>query len=660
MTAATPATFPRFSRWLWVGLLVLVPLTYNPFSRWQFEPDKVALTLALTGLLAGYTLWRGGLPRSGGGWVERWIAAYLTVRWLSLVTSIAPEWSLWGDPAWRNGLWMTLVGALLFILARRQFITPAQRETAITAILFGSLLVSVIGIWQYITPFTDKIIVRAASSLSHANLLAAYLAMVLPLTLLRVSTVRGRARRWMTGLLVLQLVCLLVTYSRAGWLAAMSGVAVFGLAYLWLIGRRRAAAVLAVGLTVGFVTLLILSLLPPLPGSTPHPLQTATSLFRWKGATAQIRLFGWEGSLDAIRDRPWLGYGPASFRTVIEWTMPPDLAPFHGTPGLGGRTHNAYLETAVESGLIGLVVYLVLLGAILVPLLGAVAGNTPHPPAPSPAKLERGSQVRTWHLIFSAAVLASLVANLVNNVFSFDCATTAVLFWALAGMAHAEPLPARTPTLPRVRWGGAVAVGSVILALWMTVPDMLAMRAEHLAQAGQFAEAVDVYEQAIDLAPTPEVFLGTLGVIHADWAIRITDPAIWARGAAVYDRLVARHPDVAEYHAAQALYLRRWHERGGGEAVAQAALDAYAGAIRLSPGDPDLLLDRGLLRVQMGDLAGALADFEQANTLLPDYRRYYGARAIHALAQGDAAAAEDWNRRALQAQEDWNNWVWRR
>jgi O-antigen ligase/tetratricopeptide (TPR) repeat protein len=660
------------NRWVWRALLILVPLFYNPLSRSKYEPDKVALVILLAALLLGNTIRRGNLPQLARSRVTWALLAYVLIRWLTAIRSIAPTQSIWGDPGWRAGLWLMLAGVIVFVLARHQLATPERRAPAITAALIGSGLVAAYGVGQYLNPFDHREVVRTASTMAHPNLLAAYLAMVMPLAAARMLA--GKRRVWWGGLLALQSLCLIYTYSRAGWLAAGSGLAVLGIVQFWIAGRHRLAQGFAALLVIGLVALLILSLLPPLPGDAPHTLQTLTSLFRWKGATAQIRLYGWRASLDAIRARPLLGYGPATFGFVLERYLPPELAPFGGTAALGRRTHNVYLETAVEGGLIGLAAYVVLLAVVLIPLIPRRTQLRAFEIKDEPQRRrdfsgeegEKGgflglyvTEAAIGSSYMNAAILAALVANLVNNVFSFDSATTIVIFWALAGMAHPQPEPI-PGTIRLARWGWVISLTGVALALWLVVPDMMVHRGEILAQQGRWAYAVDWLDQASHLAPTRDTVLTVLGRIYADWATESEDAVVWPRGVPVYAELVARWPDMTIYHDQRALYYRRWYSRQGGDAIIQQALESYNTAIRLSPTDPDLWLDRGLTRLQAGDPPGALADFEQANTLLAGYAHYYGAMSIYALETGDRAAAAAWNAQALEAQQDWDDWVWRR
>lgn len=640
------ATKRQFRLIVWAAFLALIPLAWNPLDRQLNEPTKAALTLVFTGLLVASAGRLPGVPRTR---CETWIGAYIFVRWLSTAASIAPHWSLWGDPFWRNGLWLTMAGGVLFGLARRQITTPQARDPVISAILASSALVAGYGVIQYIglNPLDlPKDGPRVASTQSYPILLSAYLVMVMPLTLARWET--GRRPR-IAALLALQGACLVFTFSRAGWLAALCGAAVWGTAHLWTAGRRRAARGVWAMMIAGLALMLLLSVLPPVPRHMPYALQTATSMFRWGGATVQTRLMGWEASLDAIRQRPWLGYGPATFRAVFEWFMPPDFAPFDGERTLAGRPHNAVLEVAVESGLVGLAAYVAMLGAILVPIARSAFSET-----------------RSGSRAFHRAVLAALIAALVYNLFSFECAASSILFWALAGMAHAQPRPAyeNEPAggVSLFRRGAACCAlaGSLILAGGMIGPDILATHARELAYSGPWETGVRRLEDARRVSPTPDDILLALGRLYADRATQTDDLQVWRRGAAFYTDLITTRPDVSEYYRQQGNYFRRFYAQQGEYAAGQTALNAYTQAIRYSPANPNLWLARAMLRLDLDDPPGALADLQQADTLRPDYPGYYGGMAVYALSQGDIAAANAWNTRALEAQRAWDAELWSR
>ncbi len=629
-------TFPSSAK-LWLAALIILPLAYNPLSRWQYEPDKVALLLAFTGFLLGAAFWQGAIPQPSKNAAEKWFAAFLLVSLLAVFGADMPHWGLWGDPAWRNGFLLTLASAILFGLARRQLCSLEIQRPLLQTVVWTSAAVSIYGILEQLrlNPLiTDEDTVRASATLAHANLLALYLAMTIPLTLTLILNCWLR-REVGAVILMLQGICLIFTYSRAGWLAALSGISIFAGLWLWNRGRRNLARLLFVGTTTGLVALFILSMLPPLPNNSPHTLQTLTNMFRWKGATAQIRFLGWEAAADAIQQRPILGYGPASYGPVLEWHLPPELAPFGGAEALGGRPHNRLIEVGIETGGVGLVAYIGLLIALFLPLIRQVLKSTPSEKA------------------LKIGVLAALCANVVGTQFSFESAATALLFWVLAGIAHAEVMP-----IPKTRRQPIIGLGLAGLGLLamglIVVPDMLAYRGE--SQCGKSADCdpAQTLQYAVDLSPTSEIFEMALANAYA------ASGDDWQAGGDVLRKLVGRYPTIVSFHQAYALYLRRWSATVQDNEIAADSIDAYSQALVLSPRDPDLWIDRGLVWLQMGEPDFALADFQQANSLLDDYTRYYGAMSVVASMQGDIIAAQSWQNLAVEAQEKWDNWVWRR
>jgi hypothetical protein len=446
--------------------------------------------------------------------------------------------------------------------------------------------------------------------------------MVMPVTLYRALN-QPRRRALYVLLLVVQAFCLVFTYSRSGWLGAGAGLALFGLLGLWQGGQRRMAHVMLACCAIGLAAVIVLSLLPPLSGDAPHVLQNLTNMFRWQGATAQIRLLGWQSALEAIGSRPLFGYGPASFRTVLEWTMQPGLAPFGGGAALDGRVHNRYLEITLECGIVGLAVYLVFVGAVLAGMARRIRGTAG---------------------LFDAAVLGALCANLVNNFFSFDCVVTWTLFCVLAGLAG--DLPNHNEQRRNSVWGRrAAALAGILAALWMSVPDML-------ARAGEALGEPNLLRAAVALAPVPEAYMGVQAEVNARHG------AAWQDTAGIYRDLTARVPESASAWHLLGVFLQRASE--GGQNTGQEAFAAYSRAIQLSPRDPDRWIDRALLAVRLHDLGTAQADLEQAGRLLADYTRYDGAMAVLALARNDLDVAAMWQERAQQAQQARDDWSWRR
>lgn len=153
-----------------------------------------------------------------------------------------------------------------------------------------------------------------------------------------------------TGLLIL-------TQSRGGWLAALAGL--FALLVLWSLAlppstvRRRLRLLAVIWLVVGLAIILWIG-----PGTLRDlwlnpPAESAVGPL----ITLNYRKELWPWAITAISDFPFTGLGLGAFRHVVFRLYPLALAVGQDV----GHAHNIFLQTALDIGLPGLVVYLALL-----------------------------------------------------------------------------------------------------------------------------------------------------------------------------------------------------------------------------------------------------------------------------------------------------------
>ncbi|RYX98727.1 putative bicarbonate transporter, IctB family, partial [bacterium] len=153
----------------------------------------------------------------------------------------------------------------------------------------------------------------------------------------------------------LQLACLYYTYSRGGWLAVAGIAAVIFLGSLIIfaemIFKSKALkygllAAVIIGLA-GVIGILIAS---------PSTLERITSIFTTRGHSSNsFRMNVWISCFQIFRDNLLIGIGPGN--TVFEMIYP--LYMFSGFKALSA--YNIFLETAVETGLVGLIIFVAML-----------------------------------------------------------------------------------------------------------------------------------------------------------------------------------------------------------------------------------------------------------------------------------------------------------
>jgi len=71
-------------------------------------------------------------------------------------------------------------------------------------------------------------------------------------------------------------------------------------------------------------------------------------------ATSQTRLMAWKMSLEGFKDRPIFGWGPENYYAVFNKYYNPDLYPVESW---FDRSHNAYLDVLVNTGIVGFLAY---------------------------------------------------------------------------------------------------------------------------------------------------------------------------------------------------------------------------------------------------------------------------------------------------------------
>jgi tetratricopeptide (TPR) repeat protein len=101
--------------------------------------------------------------------------------------------------------------------------------------------------------------------------------------------------------------------------------------------------------------------------------------------------------------------------------------------------------------------------------------------------------------------------------------------------------------------------------------------------------------------------------------------------AADPDEKLWSYSDAIPLNPYYALVFRTNFERIGGD---------YDKAIRVNPDDANAFNDRGLARIDKGDLEGALQDFDRAVRLNPDYAIAYNNRGLARKATGDLKGAQ--------------------
>ena len=195
----------------WLAALVVVPLFFNIHSNRVFEPDKLSLLRSIALVMSAAWLvrvaegWRvreagNGEDRSPAGkapWWRRIVDTPLALPTLLLVLvyltstifSVTPAVSLLGSYQRLQGTYTTLSYIVIFFLMLQGLRTRRQLDRVITTAIIVSFPIALYGLVQHFgldpLPWGGDVTRRVASNMGNAIFVAAYLIMVVPLTLSR-------------------------------------------------------------------------------------------------------------------------------------------------------------------------------------------------------------------------------------------------------------------------------------------------------------------------------------------------------------------------------------------------------------------------------------------------------------------------------------------
>lgn len=193
----------------WLVAVVVVPLFFNVYSSRVFEPDKLSLLRSIA--LVMIAAWlvrlvdsRLAEKRTSSEHPQGGVLDFLRlplvvptlimvgVYILTSVTSVVPRISFWGSYQRLQGTYTFLSYVVIFMLMLTSLHSRQQLERLLTVIIVTSFPIALYGIIQHFQldplPWGGDVTARVASNLGNAIFLAAYLIMIVPITIGRFIT----------------------------------------------------------------------------------------------------------------------------------------------------------------------------------------------------------------------------------------------------------------------------------------------------------------------------------------------------------------------------------------------------------------------------------------------------------------------------------------
>lgn len=354
--------------------------------------------------------------------------AYLPTR-LSRLICLYLLWNaltlLWALPYWRTTLFAFsnfLFYVLIYLSALHTITRRVQLRWLVDVWLMAATLVMMYAILQWFDieflPWRgDHPIKRVWSTFGSPNHLATYLILTLPLALWRLLQARSVPLRIGIALLMIGMILSLVfTQSRGGWVGFVAACILLALLTGWKVMRHPQTDRRRAFLMVGMVMLLVgigAGILWMVPQFQDRIKTLVDSDFN------RARVLIWQSAFNMFKAQPLWGHGYGTFVVKVPLFKPPELDQYHPfSRHLLSHAHNEFLETAAETGIIGLLLQL----SVLMLLYGsAIRAYLKHP---------------SFWRDPTLYLIVGITGVWVQNLFSVDSrfVSTATLLWLSMGI----------------------------------------------------------------------------------------------------------------------------------------------------------------------------------------------------------------------------------
>jgi hypothetical protein len=323
---------------------LMIGVSLLAFFHLVYHRRAISLQLILHPLMLLFLLWLGWMTISAG---------FSTTPWLSLKFMLAKGWYtgafLIAPLIWMRDrtdvqrmvryLFIPLIGIALFSLLRHAFNGFSFRTSS-----------------EVVQPFFRNHVVYSAMLVTAVPVLYFYR--------------KHELVKWRGNLLLLiVLVALFFSYARGAWLALCLGAIAYILLRnrILLYGYVMAVLLLIAGLVWLKSDDRYLNYAPDYRTTIFHPefADHWEATYAGKDVSTVERFYRWIAGVRMVADRPLTGFGPATFYTSYRsYTIPAYKTWVSNNPDRS-TVHNYFLLTAVEQGLPGLLIFLLLFGAIL-------------------------------------------------------------------------------------------------------------------------------------------------------------------------------------------------------------------------------------------------------------------------------------------------------
>ncbi len=353
------------------------------------------------------------------------IFAFTAVLGFATIHSINPSRSFWSNFERMEG-YITILHLFVFFIVTTSVMRTKQMWHALLNLSIAlSIAVGISGFLDYKDTEATGVTLRIAGLLGNSTYLGIYSLLHAFIGVFLIGSVlRGKkiAENWiLPAVYAVTILFNLIVMYNTGTRGSVVGLGVAVIVGSILIAIFEKKNVLLKKSALGFLAVVVFLVSVLGLSKNTDFVKNNTLLYRFSSLITldissvlenqgKARSLLWGIAAEGVKERPVLGWGQDNFGYVFAKYYNPKI---YDQEQWFDRTHNVFMDWLISGGVLGLLSYLSLFGAVLYMLW---------------RKKEEGSD---WSVFEKSTITALLVAYFVHNFFVFDNLTSYILFFIL-------------------------------------------------------------------------------------------------------------------------------------------------------------------------------------------------------------------------------------
>jgi O-antigen ligase/Flp pilus assembly protein TadD len=534
----------------------------------------------------------------------------------STIFSIDRRTSFLGYYSRFNGGFLSTLCYSLLYWAYVANLNRKQAQKSIAFLLISAALVSVYGVFEHFgidkNLWVQDVQNRVFSTLGQPNWLATFVAALIPLTW---SFIIKRKHPFVFyPLSLLFFATLLFTKSRSGLLGFIFADILFWSYFLFKYHQKYLKKLLFIHLSFFILALSIGFPYSLIKNSPTQTTSTAPALEVGGTESGTIRKIVWKGALGIWARYPIFGSGVETFAYSYYQTRPMEHNLVSEWDFLYNKAHNEYLNFAANTGIVGLVSYLILIGSAIY-------------------LLWRRKKI---------ALLAGYVSILTANFFGFSVVPAQLQLFLFPALAVTLGVKQNTQlqTQPKNKSLFFLCLAAVsIFAILGIFPvcrywyaDTFYAKGKANREAGNFPAAQNFYLKAIQFSPYEAIYHNDLATVYANIALALYRNKDSEKTVAYIPLAIVETNRARELSPANLNILRSRASVFTTLATIDkkyfgAAKDTLLTAQQMAPTDAKITYTLALVYLRTGEADSAVKALQKAIEMKPNYKdaRYFWA-----------------------------------